>query len=243
MEAKPTVFVVDNEQPVLDSLCFLLKSPDWNVKAYSCEQTFLDDYDDHQPACLLLNVRTPGMGGLGLQEQLEAKGARLPIIIITEYGDVSVAVQAMKAGARDYIEKPFDAGTLLRSVRQVIEEQKKADVLIRITKQLTSKQAQEFYRDILPPLILNVLEHLDRNADVATVRRIIDHMSQRKVQSRLRIYEHVRDGIVDELCDILKGTRIKQNLHREMLLKIIEEGGVVNNLDAVEACLLSIKGS
>jgi len=236
MKAKPTVFVIDDEPPILNSLRMLMKPFEWNVRTYSSARGFLDAFEYHARACLVLDVRLPGMNGLELQQQLRSRGIHIPVIIITGHGDVAVAVQCMKAGALDYFEKPFDGEALLRCIRQAIEYQEQAGILTRVTKQLTPKEACELFREIAPRLVLGILEHLDQSVNVGTARRIADHMCQADVQNRLRNGEHVRDKIVDELCRILNGSDIKQRLDRKTLLGIIERSGVMKDLITMEAC-------
>lgn len=243
MDIKPTVFIVDDEPAILNSLRVLLQSPNWHIKTFSSAREFLDAYDGRRPACLVLDVRMPEMDGLELQEQLERDEAGLPIIMITGHSDVDVAVKSMKAGAVDFFEKPFDGEALLRSVRGVIKHQEQAGVLTRITKQLMPKEAHELYRAILPRLILGIIGHLDRSANVATVGQIVDEMCRTEILNRLRSDQCVRDRIVEEISAVLNDSGIKQRLSREKLLEIIETSGVMNNLLAMEACLSCVEAA
>ncbi len=118
---EPTVFVVDDDAQVRESLCWLINSVGLEVESYASAREFLDRYDREEPGCLILDLRMPGMGGLQLQQQLTAQGVIIPIIMISAYGDVPAAVQAMKAGAVDFIEKPFTDQLLLERVHQAIE--------------------------------------------------------------------------------------------------------------------------
>lgn len=118
MTDEPTVFVVDDDQTVRDSLRWLLESLRLSVRTYASAQDFLLAYDPVQPGCVLLDVRMPDISGLQLQEILAARKIRLPVILITGHGDIATAVRAMKAGAFDFIEKPFDDQVLLERVRQ-----------------------------------------------------------------------------------------------------------------------------
>ena len=115
------VFVVDDEEPVRDSLRWLLESVGLSVRCYPKAADFLHDYDAAQPGCLVLDVRMPGMSGLDLQEELARRGAELPTIVITAHGEVPMAVRAVKAGAVDFIQKPFSDQLLLDRVRQALE--------------------------------------------------------------------------------------------------------------------------
>ncbi len=119
-QSKPTVFIVDDDPSVLKGLRLLMKSVKLKVQTYSGAQDFLDAYDPDQPGCLVLDVRMPGMSGLELQETLRKKNTTIPVIIITGYGEVPTAVQAMKEGAVDFLEKPFNAQVLVDQVQKAI---------------------------------------------------------------------------------------------------------------------------
>ncbi len=121
MQNEPTVFIVDDDQAVRDSLCWLIEAAGLNVKACVSAIEFLSMYDPQWPGCLVLDVRLPGMSGLELQRELQQRQIDIPIIIITGHGDVSTAVRAMKAGAIDFIEKPFSDDLLIQRVRDAIE--------------------------------------------------------------------------------------------------------------------------
>jgi FixJ family two-component response regulator len=119
--ANPTVFVVDDDDAVLQSLRLLLEDVGLNIDTYSSAQAFLDTYDLSRPGCLVLDVRMSGMSGLELYSKLVELNIRLPTIMITGHGDVPMAVQAMKMGVFDFIEKPFRDQVLLDSVQKAIE--------------------------------------------------------------------------------------------------------------------------
>ncbi len=243
MEPKPAVFIVDDEPAVLNALRFLFKPLDWNIEAFSSAQDFLDGYDGQEPACLVLDVRMPGMSGPGLQEELKARGIGLPIIMITGYSDVPVAVRTMKAGALDFLEKPFEAEALVQRIRQALEHHHRSGILTRLTKQLSPTEALELYRDISPRLVLSILGCLDRSANVVTVRVVTDHLCRADVLARLRNGKHARDKLVDELCLALNESGIRQLLDRETLMDILEDSGVMRDLVAMEACLQRIEAA
>lgn len=116
MAEKLPVFVVDDDASVLKSLKALIRAHGHPTFTYASAEEFLADYDEDMKGCLLLDVRMPGMNGLTLQSRLESKKSSLPVVIITGHGDVPRAVQAMKAGAIDFIEKPFSDEVLLESI-------------------------------------------------------------------------------------------------------------------------------
>lgn len=101
------VLVVDDDEAVRGSLKLLLKSAGLMARAYPSAAEFLAAHDDGQPGCLLLDVRMPGMSGLELQDELNRRGAIIPVIFITGHGDVPMAVEAMQHGAMDFLQKPF----------------------------------------------------------------------------------------------------------------------------------------
>lgn len=140
-QSEPTVFVVDDDSAVLKGLQLLIKSVGMNVEIYLSAQEFLDSYDPVRPGCLVLDIRMPAMSGLELQEMLQKKKVRIPIIIITGYGDVPVAVQAMKKGAVDLIEKPFSDQVLLDRIQNSIAEDIQARQKEAERKELESRLA------------------------------------------------------------------------------------------------------
>jgi FixJ family two-component response regulator len=117
---KPTVFVVDDDLQMRDSLVALLEVLDFNVRAFSAPGSFHRFYRAEMSGCLLLDVRMPRQSGLALYEQLLNEGKRLPVIFITAHADVSIAVTAMKTGAIEFLEKPFDRETLVDRVRKAL---------------------------------------------------------------------------------------------------------------------------
>jgi RNA polymerase sigma factor (sigma-70 family) len=114
------VYVVDDDEAVRDSLQFLLE-PAYRVATFDSAEAFLARYDPQAIACLILDVRMPGMSGLQLQEELLARGSHLPVVFITGHGDVPMAVTTMKKGAADFIEKPFDHAALKALVERMLE--------------------------------------------------------------------------------------------------------------------------
>ncbi|MDP7603640.1 MAG: response regulator, partial [Alphaproteobacteria bacterium] len=115
------VYVVDDDPAIRDSLQWLLTSVDLKVRTFSSGQELLDQVTPDLPGCLLIDVRMPGMSGLELQHELTARGIKLPIVIITGHGDVQMAVRAMKAGALDFIEKPFNDQEILEVVQRAVD--------------------------------------------------------------------------------------------------------------------------
>lgn len=121
-DCAPVVFIVDDDEAVRSSLRLLLKSVGLVPSALASAREFLDKYDPAQPGCLVLDVRMPQMSGLELQEQLNLKGAVLPVIFITGHGDVPMAVEAMQAGAFDFLQKPFRDQDLIDRIQRALDK-------------------------------------------------------------------------------------------------------------------------
>ncbi len=119
-EADAVVYVVDDDESILDSLGLLLKSAGLQNRTYTNATDFLEDFDASQHGCLLADIRMPGMSGLELQDELNRKGVRIPTVFITGHGDVPMAVRAMKSGALDFIQKPFRDEDLLKRINDAL---------------------------------------------------------------------------------------------------------------------------
>ena len=115
-----SVFVVDDDTAVRQGLRFMLRAAGYSVEAFSSARSFLEDYDPRRGGCLLLDVQMPQMTGLELQQRLNVRGWRIPVIFITGHGTVPLAISAMKAGAFDFIEKPLREDALLESIERAL---------------------------------------------------------------------------------------------------------------------------
>ena len=149
--APPTVFVVDDDESVRGSLRFLLRSAGLESRAFGSAPEFLGSYDPAQPGCLVLDVRMPGMSGLELQQELNLRGAIIPVIFITGHGDIPMAVEAMQHGAHDFLQKPFRDEDLIERVRRALAKDAKARAALdehkSIRKRLDSLTPRE--REVL----------------------------------------------------------------------------------------------
>lgn len=114
------VHVVDDDADMRDSLAYLLRSTQFANRTFSSAREFLDGYRATQPGCLVCDVRMPDMSGLELVEHLSQAGLRIPVICMTAFADVPMAVRAMKAGAREFVEKPFTAQAILDAIRRAL---------------------------------------------------------------------------------------------------------------------------
>jgi FixJ family two-component response regulator len=119
-DTTPVVFVVDDDESVRNGLSSLLRSVGYNVTLFASASDFLEHQPINAPCCLVLDIRLPGLSGLGLQAEMARRERQMPIIIITGHGDVPMSVRALKAGAIDFLSKPFREQDILDSVSQAI---------------------------------------------------------------------------------------------------------------------------
>jgi len=125
-DTDPIVFIVDDDDSVRKALTRLIKSVGLNVETFASAHDFLKRESHNGPACLVLDIRMPGLSGLDLQDELVAAGLTLPIIFISGHGNIPISVRAMKAGAVDFIEKPFEDQTLLDAINQSLRKDRQA---------------------------------------------------------------------------------------------------------------------
>ena len=123
---KGTVYVVDDDEAVRDSLQWLLEGKDYRVRCFESAEAFLSRYDAREVACLIVDIRMGGMTGLELQSRLLESRSPLPIMFITGHGDVPMAVDTMKKGAMDFIQKPFKEDQLVPLVERMLDQAKDA---------------------------------------------------------------------------------------------------------------------
>ncbi|MGA8477581.1 MAG: response regulator transcription factor [Chthoniobacterales bacterium] len=147
----PTVFVVDDDASLRGALARLLHSAGYQTETFASAEGFLAQSRFDAPGCILLDVRMPGLNGLELQQALAAADRQLPIVFITGHGDVPMSVRAMKAGAEDFLPKPFDDEELLKAVAQALNksqrEQNERTEVAEIRKRLSSLTPRE--REVL----------------------------------------------------------------------------------------------
>lgn len=170
------IFIVDDDTAVRDSLQSLLETHGFTVKTFSTAWDLLKALDTEQPGCFLLDVRMPGMNGLELQKELVARRVLAPTIIMTGHGDVSTAVEAMKAGAMDFIEKPGSPGAIVNSVRLALEAASKSQTADELTVKAREAMAGLTSRE------REILEHLIHGAANKVVARALG-ISPRTVEN------------------------------------------------------------
>jgi FixJ family two-component response regulator len=159
MDAEALVFVVDDDAPMRESLKNLMRSVGLRVEAFASAQEFLRSPRPEVPGCLVLDVRLPGLSGLDLQKQMAEGDRDMPIIFITGHGDIPMTVQAMKAGAVEFLTKPFRDQELLDAIQQALARDRQArqqraqgDALRRRYRLLTPRE-----RDVLARVVAGLL--------------------------------------------------------------------------------------
>lgn len=174
----PTVFVVDDDNAMRNSLAWLLESVGLRVKTFASATEFLESYTAEQPGCLVVDVRMPGMSGLELQDRLRAHHARLPLIVITGHGDIPMAVRAMKAGAVDFFEKPFNDQVVIERIQQCLEEDRKwreeragCIAFARRVASLTKREMEVFERVLAGKSNKLIAHELDISCKTVEVHR------------------------------------------------------------------------
>src|SRR5215510_6218044 len=143
--AKPIVFVVDDDVWVRESLETLIRDEDWQPETFASAQEFLDRPRTFTPCCLVLDISLPGLNGLELQKHVAVERADMPIIFITGHGDIPMSVGAMKAGAVEFLTKPFNDEVLLTSIRQALERSRLA-----LAQEAVMRELRERYASLTP---------------------------------------------------------------------------------------------
>ena len=195
-----TVFIVDDDQGMLDALNRFLRTAGYETKAYSSPQGFLDEHDPSVPGCVVLDLSMPRMNGLAVQRELVTRGIERPIIFLSGRGTVPASVEAMKAGAVDFLPKPFKSDELLSAIK-VAEERDR----VRLQKAAERKAASKLI-DKLSPREKEVMElvvqgHLNKNiaaligTTLKTVKvhrgRVMKKMGVRSVAELVRLTSKV----------------------------------------------------
>jgi two-component system response regulator FixJ len=136
-----SVFIVDDDEAVRGSLAALLEAEGYAAEAFESAGAFLASDALGRPGCLIADIRMPDMDGLELQEELVRRGAPLPVIVVTGHGDVPLAVRAMKAGAIDFLEKPYDEAVLLNGIRRALNAAQEASERAAAAQEATARMA------------------------------------------------------------------------------------------------------
>lgn len=196
MSDQPVVFVVDDDRAVRDSLRLILGSSGMLVKGFENAEEFLSFYEDDRPGCLLLDVRMPGMSGLELQQRLSERGIALPIIFISGHADVPTSVSAMRAGAEDFLEKPFRREQLLGRVQEALARGERMR-----TEQKKRRQAlQRFAR--LTPREREVMALVIKGKSNKEIGRILGTSNRTVDVQRARVMEKMGTATPQELATL-----------------------------------------
>lgn len=199
-----TVYVVDDDEAVRDSIRWLLEASDYHVELFDSGESFIAKYDPNAIAVLLLDVRMNGMSGLEVQEHLLARKADLPIIFITGHGDVPMAVNALKKGAVDFIEKPFDQSALKHEVDKMLQEARDGRM---------KTERQSLNEALLSKLTPREQQVLERIVSGRLNKQIADDLgiSIKTVEAhRASIMDKTNSGTVADLMRVVMGAGGKQ---------------------------------
>jgi len=203
MKNERVVAIIDDDKDVLDALKLLMDSVGLATKTFNSASSFIEQYDSEQSSCIISDVRMPGMSGLELQAQLKAQIYHPPLIIITGHGDVTMAVKAVKAGALDFIEKPFNNQYLLDSVHKAIEldaEQRKT--------LLEQMKVEQKYKSLTP-----------REKDV--FKRVVKGQKNKEIASELHITQSTTETHRSKVMDKMSADSLSDLMHMGLNLKLI----------------------
>jgi FixJ family two-component response regulator len=193
---KATIYVVDDDQGVRDSLQWLLEGKDYRVRCFDSAETFLSRYDVREVACLIVDIRMGGMTGLELQDRLLENKSPLPIVFITGHGDIPMAVDTMKKGAVDFIQKPFQENALIDLVERMLAQAKEdfsdhqqsasRDALLA---KLTSREAQVLERIVAGRLNKQIADDLGISIKTVEAHRanIMEKLNANTIADLLKI--------------------------------------------------------
>jgi FixJ family two-component response regulator len=185
MNDQPVVYVVDDDPAARNSVAALIKSRGLAVETYPSAEQFLESYDGFQRGCLIVDVRMTGMSGLDLQERLAARGVNLPVIVITGFADVPMAVRAMQAGAVTFLEKPCSELEIANAIQTALDIEAQNNSLRQQRSQI-----EDNYRRLTP-------------AERAVLDKILSGMPNKEIASNLKLglrtVEQRRARIMDKM--------------------------------------------
>ena len=193
---KGIVYVVDDDEAVRDSLQWLLEGKDYRVRCFESAEAFLARYDPREVACLIADIRMHGMTGLELQDKLIERHSPLPIVFITGHGDVPMAVDTMKKGALDFIQKPFDESALVSVVERMLEhartaftDQQQAATREALLAKLTGRESQGLERIVAGRLNKQIADDLGISIKTVEAHRanIMEKMGANTVADLLKV--------------------------------------------------------
>ena len=191
-----TVYVVDDDEAVRDSVQWLLEGQDYRVRCFESAEAFLARYDPREVACLIIDIRMDGMSGLELQDRLNERHSPLPMAFITGHGDVPLAVDTMKKGAMDFIQKPFNEDHLMPLVERMLEqartsfaEHQQAASRDALLAKLTGREAQVLERIVAGRLNKQIADDLGISIKTVEAHRanIMEKLNANTVADLLKI--------------------------------------------------------
>ena len=191
-----TVYVVDDDEAVRDSVQWLLEGQDFRVRCFESAEAFLSRYDPREIACLIVDIRMNGMSGLDLQDRLTERQSPLPVAFITGHGDVPMAVDTMKKGAMDFIQKPFKEDKLIPLVERMLDqaraafaEHQQAASRDALLSKLTGREAQVLERIVAGRLNKQIADDLGISIKTVEAHRanIMEKLGANTVADLLKI--------------------------------------------------------
>ena len=204
---QPTVYVVDDDADIRTSIQWLLESVGLKVGTFESAEAFFESGAFREPGCLLLDVRMPGIGGMRLLDKLNAEGSVMPVILLTGYGEVSMAVQSMKSGAFDFLEKPVNHQRLIERVQEALaqDEQKR--------QRVAESSETEAMLALLTKREREILDHLVEGRSSRVVAEILG-ISERTVEKhRERLISKMNARTVVQLVRRVTEYRASQARH------------------------------
>ncbi|MCC5860868.1 MAG: response regulator transcription factor [Gammaproteobacteria bacterium] len=194
---QPIVFIVDDDHAVRDALRMLIKSVGLPVQVYASGDEFLGAWQPEMRGCIVADIRMPGMSGLEMQEALLDRGCRLPVIFITGHGDVPMAVEAMKAGALDFVQKPFRDQDLLDRINEGLQQEKSLHQVELEIDEITGRL------EALTPRERQVLDRVVSGQPNKVIAMDLD-VSQRTVEiHRARVMEKMQARSLAQLVQMM----------------------------------------
>ena len=191
-----TVYVVDDDEAVRDSVQWLLEGQDFRVRSFESAESFLARYDPREIGCVLIDIRMSGMSGLDLQDRLAERDSPLPVAFVTGHGDVPMAVDTMKKGAMDFIQKPFNEEKLVPLVERMLEqartafaEHQQAASRDALLSKLTGREAQVLDRIVAGRLNKQIADDLGISIKTVEAHRanIMEKLGANTVADLLKI--------------------------------------------------------
>jgi len=192
-----TVMVVDDDPGIRNAMRILLRSVGLECRLFASAQEFLDAYQPSQIGCLVLDIRMPGMSGLELQEQLNRRGAVIPVIFMSGHGDIPMAVEAMQHGAFDFLQKPFRDQELLDRIQRAIAKHQ------QVSKSLGEHDRIRALLELLTPREREVLDLMTQGKQNKAIAQVLD-VSPRTIEiHRARVMEKMNAHSVAELVRMM----------------------------------------